>query len=352
MTTPLRISLQRQIAWIAGLCVIGAFLSACGLAEASPEEIEAQWSVSAHADVESRSFTRWNDNDPVEIPTNCAKCHSTTGYRDFLGDLPGTTAGRVDNPAPVGTTIECEACHNDVADEKDSVVVPSGAKLEGMGSSSNCMECHQGRASKVAVNEAIGDKPLDTVDTELSMPNIHNNPAGSTHYGTEAMGGYEYSDQQYLEKYNHGFDTCATCHEPHTLEVPVANCSACHLGVKSAEDLPDIRLTNIDYDGDGDIEEGLSGEIGTIHRRLLITIRLYAAGTEGAANIDYDGRWVDENGESYTTWTPRMLQAAYNYQYVDKDVGDYAHHAKYVIQLLINSLEDLGGDTRGMIRPN
>jgi len=54
---------------------------------------------------------------------------------------------------------------------------------------------------------------------------------------------------------------------------------------------------------------------------------------------------------SYKTWTPRLAKAAYNYQFVAKDPGGYAHNGRYVIQLLYDSIEDLGGNTSKMQRP-
>jgi len=84
---------------------------------------------------------------------------------------------------------------------------------------------------------------------------------------------------------------------------------------------------------------------------LLATIQLHAASTEGADPISYEGRFLNPAGESYTTWTPRLLQAAYNYQYVAMDPGNYSHNSKYIMQLLYDSIEDLGGSTRGMTRP-
>ena len=58
------------------------------------------------------------------------------------------------------------------------------------------------------------------------------------------------------------------------------------------------------------------------------------------------------NGDNrYTTWTPRLLRAAYNYQYVTKDPGAYAHNPYYIIQVLQDSLESLGGDVSSMMRP-
>ena len=46
-----------------------------------------------------------------------------------------------------------------------------------------------------------------------------------------------------------------------------------------------------------------------------------------------------------------MLKAAYNLQYSDMNVGHYAHNGEYIIQLLIDSLDDLGLATSGMTRP-
>ena len=40
-------------------------------------------------------------------------------------------------------------------------------------------------------------------------------------------------------------------------------------------------------------------------------------------------------------WTPRLLKAAYNYQVASKDPGKMAHNAKYVIQLMYDSIKDL-----------
>jgi hypothetical protein len=63
---------------------------------------------------------------------------------------------------------------------------------------------------------------------------------------------------------------------------------------------------------------------------------------------------VRTNG--YSTFTPRLLKAAYNYQYSQKDPGIYAHNLEYAVQFLYDSLEDLaaGGvevDLENLVRP-
>jgi len=329
---------------------LGLLLSACGGAQVSGDEAQAAWASSAHGDRSSAAFTHWDEDDPAEIPANCAKCHSTPGYQDYLG-FDGTPADQVDGPAPVGTTIECDACHNEAAQARQVAVMPSGIEISGLGMEANCMECHQGRASSLQLAGAIADLPRDAVDTGLKMPNIHSNPAAAILHGSEAKGGGEYPGSAYDARFQHNADTCVTCHDPHSLQVRVENCSACHLGSGTLAGVRDIRLTRTDYDGDGDIAEGVSGEIGTMMDVLLATIRLRAAVTPGAGPITFDGRFLDQDGDSYTTWTPRLLQAAYNYQYVSMDPGGYSHHPQYILQLLYDSIADLGGSTRGMTRP-
>ncbi len=58
------------------------------------------------------------------------------------------------------------------------------------------------------------------------------------------------------------------------------------------------------------------------------------------------------NGDNrYATWTPRLLRAAYNYQYATKDPGAFAHNGQYIVQTLYDSIEDIGGDVSGMTCP-
>ena len=103
-----------------------------------------EWWDSPHNDSQSEAFRHWDEDG--EIQESCAKCHSTPGYEDFLG-ADGSEAGVVNEPAALGTTVECVACHNDVTLTKTDVLFPSGVHLENLGDESRCMECHQGRES-------------------------------------------------------------------------------------------------------------------------------------------------------------------------------------------------------------
>jgi hypothetical protein len=329
--------------------------------------IVEEWANSPHADASAEAFVHWNEDDPAEVPQSCAKCHSTPGYIDFLG-ADGSEPGVVDAAAPIGSVVECEACHNDVAMDHDTVAFPSGMVISDLESEARCMECHQGRASKVQVDNAIAEVGLDGdpdgTAEGLGFINIHYYAAAATQYGTHVKGGYEYDGKTYDGRFAHvePYDTCVSCHNPHTLEVQFDECTACHAGLNSAEDLTTIRTlaSQVDYDGDGDMEEGVFFEIETLQELLMAAMQAYAV-EELETGIIYDSHsypyfFVDSNGNGladegevafpnqFASWTPRLLKAAYNYQVSQKDPGRYAHGGKYIIQLLYDSIEDLNSE--------
>jgi hypothetical protein len=324
---------------------------------------EQQWASSPHNDASAEAFRHWDEEDPQEIPPACARCHSTSGYQDWIG-ADGTEAGVVDVPAPIGSTVECAACHNDTTLVMTSVTFPSGVTVDNLGDEARCMQCHQGRHSTVSVNESVANAGLDpvadidTVSEDLGFSNIHYYAAAATQYGTITMGGYEYEGRTYDSRFEHveGYNTCIGCHDPHTLEVKIEECSGCHEGVETVDDLVDVRMPGslVDYDGDGDEDEGIYYEIEGLRAMLAQAMTAYSGEVIGTA-IGYNGNaypyfFVDTNGDGmigedetdrYNAWTPRLAYAAYNYQVSLKDPGRFAHGGKYIIQLLFDSIASL-----------
>jgi hypothetical protein len=130
---------------------------------------------SGHADASALAFRFWDTQDPAEIPTYCAKCHSSAGFLDYLG-ADGSQAFMVDKAAPTDTVINCNTCHNPATETLTTVKFPSGVELTGLGREAVCMTCHQGNASMVQVDEAIakaGATDDDAVVGELGFINIH-----------------------------------------------------------------------------------------------------------------------------------------------------------------------------------
>jgi hypothetical protein len=394
-------SMKKSLVLLGTLLLLAVILVACGgkpeptptpaPTEAPVEEpvaevavpYQEQWEASAHNAVDTEAFRHWDADDPAEVPATCAKCHSTAGYQDFLG-ADGSEVSKVDAavPAQDAQGIQCIACHNPVATNLNSVAFP-GFELdeagepvqyvvEGFGDASRCLVCHQGRESKASVDAQIArfeaEDPDAVVapikddqgnDVRFGFRNIHYYAAAATLYGTQVKGGYEYDGKIYDGKFQHteGRDTCIGCHDPHTLQVKVEDCALCHGdGVLAEGGLQNIREAQAsawDYDGDGDKEEGMFYEVQGLQEALLAEIQKYAEDTAGA-EIKYDATtypyFMGADGEAYPSWTPRLLKAAYNYQVSLKDPGAFAHGNKYIIQLLYDSIEDLGGDVSNFVR--
>lgn len=316
--------------------------------DAAQAVVEA-WIASPHARADSESFTHWDEEG--EIPVACATCHSGEGFRDFIG-VDGTPG--IEHPIALGSVVDCETCHNPVAENMSSVTFPSGEIVGDLESEAICMTCHQGRETGVNVDAAVADAAPDEVNPELGFINVHYAIAGATQLGAVVHGGYEYDGKTYMGRFEHvpPFSTCIECHNPHTLEVEVAQCTSCH----SVEELSAIRTSAADFDADGDVTEGIRAEIMSLHEKLDEAIRVYSAEVVEAPIVyasAYPYYFADTNGDgtagpdeaifpnSYKSWTPRLLKAAYNYQFVKEDPGAYAHNPHYALQILYDSIESL-----------
>jgi hypothetical protein len=169
----------------------------------------------------------------------------------------------------------------------------------------------------------------------------------------------QYPGKTYAGRFAHRepYNRRGACHDVHTTEVKVTDCAACHRNVTDKPSLHNIRLSSTDYDGNGDVKEGLAQEIEHLRVRLYAAIQAYAksvAGKPVAYDIDaYPYFFVDTNANGvadkdeakfpnrYNAWTPRLLKAAYNYQFITKEPGAFAHNPVYAIQILYDSLSDL-----------
>jgi ferredoxin len=332
---------------------------------ATPADMAAMTRNDAgHFDGSAEAFRHWDEDGAV--PGSCARCHSADGLPTFLAEGVNVST----SPA---NGFQCATCHNDLQEftlyEVAEVKFPSGATLSLEDPKNNlCLACHQGRQSSVSVDRAIGDAEADAVTESLSFLNPHYFAAGATLFGSDAMGAYQYADKEYAGYNKHSdVNQCTDCHNAHSLEVDWETCVECHEEVTSAEDLKNIRYDFVDIDGDGDEEEGLYFEEETMLENLLVAIQAYAAETAGTP-IAYDAHshpywFIDTNANGvadpdevngdnrFNAWTPRLLRAAYNYQWASKDPGSFAHNGQYILQVLYDSLEDVGGDVAAMSRP-
>lgn len=341
--------------------------SAMGQTSPTAEEILAAWMSSQHANAESEAFRHWDSEG--EIPGNCAVCHSSTGFVDYVS-APQSKPALLDHPVPTGTTVECATCHNPASEALKDVIFPGGTTIDMSSGTPVCAVCHQGRTSKGDVDKVVADIGEDDVSDQLAFVNIHYSAAATTQQGSAVGGGYEYEGLSYAGPFGHvpGFSSCASCHDAHATVVKLENCSTCHAGVT---DFQAIRTTPLDILADGNTGMGIAGVIDQLHDRLEAAILTYARENVGTAIVysksAYPYFFNDTNGNGtadadeatfpnrYQSWTPRLLKAAYNYQFVAKDGGAFAHNPHYAIQLLIDSTADLAEvaevESAAVVRP-
>jgi hypothetical protein len=324
-------------------------------------------------------FRDWDFTEEGEpnyiVPFGCVKCHTAQGLPTFLKDggttvvTPnGTTSTTGVQSMPSSNGFMCSTCHNEEAWPEryavKSVVFPSGKTVSLGGTDADgafvaddgnlCISCHMGRESTASMNAALRGKDLDTVDAKVRFKNIHYFAAGATLFGGDVQGAYQYEGKEYVGQNMHAdeagkMNKCQDCHDVHALEPKLESCETCH----DTTDPLAVRESDVDYDGDGDVTEGIKGEIDTLVEALYAQMQTYAAANGGA--IEYNGAaypyYFGADGKSYATWTPRLVKAAFNYQYAQKDPGAFVHNPKYVMQFLIDSIEDLGGDVTKYTRP-
>ena len=329
-----------------------------------------EWLGSAHANAKAMAYTHWTTG---KVDAACARCHTPAGFTEYI------STGKVAAPivAQPGHVLTCVGCHNDAATALSQVTFPSGAVVTGLGPEARCMTCHQGLQSTVSVNTYITDTfkvtDYDAIVAPIVTKGVTNtfgfaavNPhylaAAATQYGDIAKGGYEYDGKAYDVKFDHvlGINTCVACHDQHSLEVRLDVCKTCHNNGKTmtVADLQNIREPSmgVDYNGNGDVTEGIALEVKGLQDTLYKSIQAYAVDV-GKTPIVYDpasypyyfvagadGKAVKNAkgaATAYNKCTARLLQAAYNYQFTTKDPGSFAHNPKYTIELLYDSIADL-----------
>jgi hypothetical protein len=311
---------------------------------------------------------------PVGTPVNCDTCHNPV--TQFLTEVTFPSGLKATG---LGDESRCMVCHQG----RESTV---------------SVEKKISDAYAASTNPITSD---DTVSSSVSFINIHYFAAAGSLYGREAKVAYEFPDptksdlepdpvtglsarMAYDGKFAHvaSKDVCFECHDQHSLKVRVADCAGCHVNRNgepiitaaptteaeyeaAIDNLHDVRMAGTinDFNGNGDTTEGVYYEMTGLRDTLYTAIRAYAntpkTDASGAAvpatpiaysPTAYPYFFVDTNdngtvdpGETtqYRNWTARLLRAAYDYQYSQKDPGAFAHNAKYLIEILYDAIADL-----------
>jgi hypothetical protein len=346
---------SRSVWRIALLFVATAFLAAAYAADKAPKKAAKEVRILlgvGHFNREGKAFHYWDKEK--EIPAVCARCHSLNGVAQYLKE--GKTS-----PAPqVKNAFTCTTCHADMGTferhRAEKVTFASGLAIDSGNNDSNlCMTCHQGRESTASVNKAIAGMTPDTPNPKLGFVHVHYFPAGAMKYGSEAKVGYEYDGKSYAGRFSHvpALDSCTSCHDPHTGGLQEEKCGQCHRDRRGGE----AKAHTVD-----DYKQDLYAAIQQYARNVGGTSIAFSpeaypywyADTNGSGKIDPEELKPDN---AYKAYTPRLMQAVYNYTFALRDPGAGYHNARYATQLLYDSLESLaqsgkaGVSMRGKERP-
>lgn len=288
-----------------------------------------------HFNRDGKAFHYWDQQK--EIPVPCSRCHGAEGVAQYVRE------GTVTPKPHVKNAYACTNCHaNMLTYERHTVAkvtFPSGVTLDSGNSDTNlCMTCHQGIESPASVNKQVGGMAADTPDPKLNFVHVHYFPAGSMRYGGEARVGYQFPGKSYAGLFRHvpGMDGCTGCHEPHGGHVKQEKCGQCHQGGR-----PEARAKEL-------VEQKAA---------LYKAIQDYARSV-GAVGIAFTPEaypyWhADHNGNGkidpdelnpknkYPAYTPRLMQAVYNYTLLLRDPGAAYHNGRYASQVAYDTLESL-----------
>lgn len=337
-----------------------------------------------------------NTTQPVLINNyQCNQCHHGLGSIDYQEDRQGTEEAQVLWGDATVTCITCHDPHKDAGGTGmnirvpvklsynsrfvDAVSNPRGGINKFMDGTDIpdtvrdgriCLFCHQGRESGLTVYQAIKaanpaldpySQPDQTISASgVSFINPHYLDGGAILWSRNA---WEYFfggiPQTYSEgNIAHQALNCMGCHMDtpkednsaggHTWKAQVETCQRCHGPV---EEFTEIQAS-ADYDGDGTVGTVFQ-ELGTINPDSGLFGQLKAAlQAKGIYyNPDSYPYFFTATGGQFRNWTTNTLSAAFNLAYAYK-AGNavYAHNAKYIVQILQDSLQALGVAPSG-VRP-
>ncbi len=306
---------------------------------AAPHHVKgAEWNNSMHA---------VTTTDPAGSPS-CVGCHTGTGFIQRADAAKAGTAF-----VPVDTSykpINCQTCHEphgqtvpDKAAHQIRMLLPvtlaDGTTVKQGGNGLLCMNCHHARMKAADVPTTQGTKYFGP----------HHGPQTDM---LEGVNGFTYGKNIPSSAHEDVVpDTCVTCHmqavasndpaltfvgghtfKPHmdaTGKLPakdlVGACQNCH-----GPDLTSFDFPLFDYNDDG-VVEGVQTEVQHLLDQLST---LLPPDNKVKTSLSID-----------STWTPRQLEGAYNWLFVNNDGSHGIHNTAYAVGLLKASIADLSGTT-------
>ena len=292
-------------------------------------QAKGEWANSVHASGSSIDYTNRDGS-------GCTKCHNHQGFQEYLA------TGEVTEPYDSVSAIHCFTCHSphltgDMSLATTDPVTLLDGTVYNFGNSNICANCHQARSTP----EDITDNYIVT----SSRFGPHHGPQGDLIAGTL---GYEYPSYGAYPNSNHGGavgQACVSCHmgnpgsthegykigghswnmEDEDGNTLVEECARCH--AEASDDYDDIiQDVHVDFDNDGDPDEGYMNEMDGLHdslKVLLLSLNLVTG--SGSAVQDT----IADAGVAGAVW---------NFRVYLEDRSHSVHNPAYIKALLQSSI--------------
>ncbi|MEE9441371.1 MAG: hypothetical protein V3V99_01735 [candidate division Zixibacteria bacterium] len=295
-----------------------------------------QWENSAHA-----------SGNAMRSSGSCRPCHTNEG---FIASVTGA-----DVTADHFTSVGCFTCHDphndgDFALRTTAAVTLGNGATYNRGRSNLCVACHHGRRD-------IETYVVDSVELSGHFGPHHSNQSdmliGENAYEYD---GYDYDDDSW---HSTGVaEGCVTCHFDNSVDyvmgghtfwmeteedenTDACNVDGCHATYTEIDDFD--RVTDFDFDGDGDDTEGVQTEIDDLMEELETL--LIAAGL--LEYIAEDDAW--EPTDDLVVPDADSVGAIFNWAFVHEDKSHGIHNTRYAAALLQSSINYMTtGDPEGV----
>lgn len=134
-----------------------------------------------------------------------------------------------------------------------------------------------------------------------------------------------------------------------TMQNPLDNlCATCHADANDFSYEAGAR-TGVDYDASGTVDD-LNVELAGLMAKLMTQIQTCCTNNSHTC--------TDTSAHPYRAVTgataklnPKALKAAFNYNFITRAEGAWAHNSSCSAQLVIDAIQDLGGDVSTLVRP-
>jgi hypothetical protein len=267
---------------------------------------------------------------------HCSTCHVTEGDAD-----PHKTGGDY-VPGSFELRVPTESDGYAIIEKSATLGMSTGTATENYGTGHACMWCHKSRKD-------VTNYVLATTSITSTHWGPHDGPHADIYTGE---GGYNYPGKTYRNSSHTGFEKgCVNCHMP---------AIAANMGVANHSFYPQLSVCtgtchsnaeNFDVNGgQSETKVGIQRLRETLNTQGYLTREGNTAGLTPEDLEDEEFR-IDESRPQSMGVPQATAGAIYNYLLIARGAALGVHNPSYTNQLIYDSIQAVGGDLTGIVRP-